>query len=73
MGRRRRVGSMGVAKADRNLAEARQRAADVGPPAPVRLEPAACFYSRLSQSYSTDIDLERVLRAQCKAHRGIEL
>lgn len=55
------------------MAEARQRAADVGPPAPVRLEPAACFYSRLSQSYSTDVDLERVLRAQCKAHRGIEL
>lgn len=55
------------------MAKARKLAADVDPAAPVGLEPAACFYSRLSQSYGAVIDLEVVLREQGQAHPGTDL
>jgi hypothetical protein len=36
-------------------------------------EPAVGFYARLSQNFSTDIDLEVVVLEQRRAHPGIEL
>lgn len=75
VGFRGRMGSLGVAKADRNMAKAHKLAADVDPAAPIGLEPAACFYARLSQSYGAFIviDLEVVLREQGQAPPGIDL
>lgn len=67
------MGSLGVAKADRNVAKAHTRAAEVGPALLVGLEPTACFYARLRQTLGTDINLEQVLRGQREAHRGVEL
>lgn len=36
-------------------------------------EPASSFYSRLAMQFSTDIDLEMVIREHRHPHRGVEL
>ncbi|TIN21171.1 MAG: plasmid stabilization protein [Mesorhizobium sp.] len=36
-------------------------------------EPASAFYSSLTASYGTDIDLEKIIREDRQVHPGLEL
>jgi hypothetical protein len=57
----------------RSIADIVERALEAYEVREAGREPASAFYSRLSANSGTDIDLEAVIRAARRAHRGPEL
>jgi hypothetical protein len=57
----------------RTVAEVVERALEANEAAEAGREAAASFYSRLNQSFGTDIDMDAVLREQRQAHPGLDL
>ncbi len=57
----------------RSIADIVERALEAYENAQTGCEPASSFYSRLSRDHGTDIDLEAVVKAERRAHGGLEL
>lgn len=57
----------------RTVAEVVERALEAYEAAQSGREPAAQFYTRVSQSFGVDLDLDAVLRASRKPHAGPDL
>ena len=57
----------------RTIAEVVERALEVYEAAQSGREPAAKFYTRISQSFGVDLDLDAVVRTSRKPHAGIDL
>lgn len=58
---------------NRSVADVVERALEAYEIREAGREPARVFYSRLSDSYGTDIDLEAVIRADRRSHTGPDL
>ena len=58
---------------NRSIADVVERALELYELREAGREPAAAFYARLSAQSGTDLDLEAVIRAGRRPHRGIEL
>jgi hypothetical protein len=57
----------------RSIADIVERALEAYEASETGREPAASFYRRLSESNEADIDLEAIIKAERKVHRGIDL
>lgn len=57
----------------RTIAEIVERALEAYESAQTGREPAAHFYARLAADCSTELDLEAILKAERRAHGGMDL
>ncbi len=57
----------------RSIADIVERALEAYEVREAGREPAAAFYARLSETLGTDIDLEAVIRASRRPHKGLDL
>jgi hypothetical protein len=57
----------------RSIADIVERALEAYEASETGREPAASFYRRLSEYNEADIDLEGIIKAERKVHRGVDL
>ncbi len=58
---------------NRSIADVVERALEAYEVREAGREPAFAFYGRLMASYGTDVDLEAVIQAGRKRHKGLDL